>query len=926
MTQNPLPSHGEIFRQELLPRAMSYVFEVRRKRFVFAFARATVVGVAGVTVLAVIDRFLALPDWSRAILSSLLGLVVVLPVIRSGWRWGIRPGLVETCREYEGAAGLPKESLVTLAWEQRNPAPGVSSEMLAAHARELAKQVVLARPPLPSTRRVVWLAAATVVMATALMAVPNWRLPQAAARVVVFWRGYEAVNAVTFLVEPGDVDLLQGQPLTVTAQIENSSLPAVLETSRDRKHWGGIEMSPRGKSAFISIMPPLQRDRYYRVRVGEAMSEVFKVRVITTPAIRNAYLTSTPSKSGSSASRPTTQALPTITFKDSVADIRAGERLTLHVTATEPVTSARLFGPGFAYPLMIDESNRRAAYGNLPLAAVMEGETELRLQMVGERGGEGWGSLLLRTLPDTPPVAEIVRPADLTTVGIADEVELSVLAEDDQGLVDLQLEVQSSKVGRDVPIALTPGTRRVARSVRYSLAEDGLAPGDTVTLRLIATDTSRRKTVSPDVRLQLSAAAPDPLTFNRIEALFVAARRASFLTANLGRAIEVMERAALPVVDPTENQRDEQLDMARLRLATAAEQVVALQRSLGRCVRLSPSGAFSDSIEALTDRTVAVAAFAEQVAPIVGAGDPTELITWAQRARRLTAEIGEVEQALTVIRKGDVAALLLASSGSTTRPSSSLFEPELLAADAAGLNGVREAAAREIARWAAPDYASAVYESPEERGPLANRLDAAWRVEVLRPDTVARRAADLALAARAATVLMRDDEPLPADFSDMLAELHASHQAARTGRMVMPRVRVERGPEVIREMLRAYAGPVGSSVETLTLLANEVEVNLKTPIATTAPVTQPTTTAPVTRPADAPTPNLVSSERILSSLPELSGYLDSFTFGRTRRRATTGPSTQSVQDYDEASVPAEYRAAVRAYFQRLKLVEEASRP
>ena len=328
----------------------AYVRRRRRWAAVRATGWAVAVFVTAALLACLADRPLGLPVPARA---ALLAVAIVGTTATLA-----RPVARLTRRQFDTAAAAA-------AVEHRHPAFGHqlvaaasadgSADLRAELDRTTAAVIAAVGPPAVPRRpaAVAWAAAAVALAAaTGLWRWPWLDLPDLAERFVRPTAGVPAVTAVRLVVRPGPDRVIEGQPLTVTADV--SRLPAsdvvTLHVSGDGQTWAERPMAPAG-GAYAATVPAVDGDLRSFVTAGDATSPTVAVRVVRVPAVVAFRVRCDPPGS-------------TVTASDGRVDAPAGSTVTLDVVATVPLRDATVtVGPDrVATSATADPAVRRARF------------------------------------------------------------------------------------------------------------------------------------------------------------------------------------------------------------------------------------------------------------------------------------------------------------------------------------------------------------------------------------------------------------------------------------------------------------------------------------------------------------------------------------------------------------------------------------
>ena len=270
--------------------------------------------------------------------------------------------------------------------------------------------------------------------AVALARVPDLNLPRLAHRFFVPVAEVPPVTTTRLSVSPGDRDVPQGAPLTIEATAERLGDATVwLYLSDDGTTWSRSGMSWAGDGHYTYALPSIERDQWYYVAGGDAATRRFAVRVLRRPAIaefRIRYVY--PAYTG----RPP----QTVTNSDGVIEAPIGTVATVTITATEPLQSALLTAngekilmsraatEGDADGWASSASSSSSSADNVRqarLTVLKQGPYQVDLITTREQAGAGPNTMLIRAIPDRPPVVRLLGPADDVRAGPRDVVPIA---------------------------------------------------------------------------------------------------------------------------------------------------------------------------------------------------------------------------------------------------------------------------------------------------------------------------------------------------------------------------------------------------------------------------------------------------------------------------------------------------------------------
>jgi hypothetical protein len=441
-----------------------------------------------------------------------------------------------------------------------------------------------------------------------------------------------------------------------------------------------------------------------------------------------------------------------------------------------------------------------------------------------------------------------------------------------------------------LPVDDAPGadTRLVSGSRALDLASLGASMGDTIESALEARDSAGQVSRSAALRIVV--------TPNRVAD---DSRRWPTL---LGVVSQQAERAAQRAGDAALHLADaDPRGAARLARANGSD-LHDLVEALLAAVTASPSAESSVLLERLIDAVQARASELEAAgAEPASQGDPLARIRDAIGGGEQVAR--ERALAARVLKEAAEAAAILAQMANADALPPGATSDELrrdarAAAERLGLSGPDEAVRAQLAERVASASRLAANQSPvdfaaaarawaegndERDASLADRLNAAWRGEALRPGADAQRAADLQLSARAAERL-RSNDTTGDDrerFASAVQQLQSDHATRhRPDATDAERARSAAAAAEARSKLEAVAGPGDATGR-----PNEAAAALR-------------------RAAGGPSPGIV--------LNPVNASVDPRPWGDPR---PTSSDARSAPPGDEA--PGIYRDALRAYFKAI---------
>jgi hypothetical protein len=266
--------------------------------------------------------------------------------------------------------------------------------------------------------------ACTLLLATGTASIEPLHRALDAARVRLF------PSSLAIQVEPGDVRLVAGKPLTVKATV--SGMPGgfepaaivVLKTDDPPRR----EQMARDGDGFRFEIPSVSTSFLYEVTVAGVRSREYRVVVLHRPAIAQIDV---------SYQYPPHTGMPPHVEQDG-GDIYApaGTQVTVRVRSNKPLQGGSLRLSGRAMPLAgaPDDQSRETTF-------VVTRDGSYRVELTDREGlkSEPSSEYFVRVTDDRPPEVRILRPEGDRGVTPLEEVQIAAAAEDDFRLSSLEL-------------------------------------------------------------------------------------------------------------------------------------------------------------------------------------------------------------------------------------------------------------------------------------------------------------------------------------------------------------------------------------------------------------------------------------------------------------------------------------------------------
>ena len=301
-----------------------------------------------------------------------------------------------------------------------------------------------------------------------------------------------AALPIALIVEPGDIELQRGSPLTFTARVENAQPGALtLRLQDDRLNWRDYPMvldaADTGGATFSYYLPAVLKDSVYLVSLAgdEQTSRQYQISLYDLPNVEQIDVALD---------------FPAYTGEEDRIEIDGGDivaaegtEVSLTITFNKPLASAELqfadagstSGEGYVNSsLTIDGLKATARF-------TVKGDGVYRLSATDLQGLQSDAPLdyYIRAIEDQPPQLTLRRPGADQDVMPLEEVVIEVDASDDYGLSEFVLNYAVVGAGDSVVNFLPAEPVRSAQGSTLLYLEDmEVEPGDFISYYLTLAD------------------------------------------------------------------------------------------------------------------------------------------------------------------------------------------------------------------------------------------------------------------------------------------------------------------------------------------------------------------------------------------------------------------------------------------------------
>ncbi len=754
-------------------------FVARRRRV--SLVRAAGLAAAFIliwTLLAcLLDRFTQLPAWMRI---GLLVVDITIPVLLllrplCIWCFG-RIDWIAAANEVERVNPAFGQRLQTVISQLLDKREYRGSQQIIDHlVRQVADEASAQKPREAVPWRPValpWGAALVgLLAASTMMSVPSLRMPGLIRRLTHPMRSLPPITTTQLTVDPEGKSLLLGQPLTIRVRASRLPDDAIdLYTSADGNKWAQNSMVPSQMGDFLFTLASVDRDLRYYVTGGDATSPIYQVRVLRPPAVAEfrvrcdypAYLEQAPLK---------------LTSSEPNIEAPIGSSISLQMVSTEPLKSATLTSPQLK--IAMTRGNEATLWqATFPL----QKDQTLNLEMQGE-GGQSQRApvtVVMHALSDRAPTVKLLQPVEDMRLHSTDTLSVQYAAMDDHAIASLNAMIQvNGQKPTEKPLRLHGDLRRQEGEIQIDLGTLGVQAGDLLGIWILAQDRSdaKRPPVQSEQRRILvmpPAASADIATLERAAEMRRASQIAATASVELAEAVKTFDAARSGKL--SESERIVQVVRVNQSLTTVSDAAMQLNESLLRCIARSSSPQLSVALAGWIDKARSEVNAADRInSAIIDERWKEQAI--ADAITRIAADANALVAPLSVAADAEQAAAVLADlkawqamqqSPGGRGAADSFFKDLGPQVEALGGNFRSQDALailqhkidleRDLVNSQSTiDFvpgARAWVQELQKNGTaeieFSDRLEAAAIAEAVRPDSEARRTADLHLASRAA--------------------------------------------------------------------------------------------------------------------------------------------------------------------------------
>lgn len=335
-------------------------------------------------------------------------------------------------------------------------------------------------------------ALAAAVVAALFVLFPGW-FAGSLGRIVRYDTAFAAADLLELSVHPGDIEVVRGQPVTITVRASGGTVDRVSLNTRpdgridferaDLTDTSGGDGS--GDAVFTMNLPQVRATTEYYASAGGTESRRHVITVVDRPVVRSFRL---------SVSPPAYTRLPEKALDENVGDVAAlpGSTVKVDLEAGKPLAAASMvFGDGATVAMTVDDDRASGSFR-------VRGAGAYRFRLEDPEGLTNPDPISydVRVVPDEYPMIELTAPGKNLDIAGNSSVNLAITIRDDYGFSRLRLHhrMEHSKYEApsgdyaviDLPLGHAPaggggegfGRREVAFA--WDLSKLSLVPEDVV--------------------------------------------------------------------------------------------------------------------------------------------------------------------------------------------------------------------------------------------------------------------------------------------------------------------------------------------------------------------------------------------------------------------------------------------------------------
>jgi hypothetical protein len=486
-------------------------FSQRRRQLIIRrgiYAAITTL-LATMMIVAFIDWLFVLSDGVRWALSGAAYLAIIVVEWRSCWRLLVSaPGPRKLARLVEHAEPKLREDLLSAVelGEGQSGAIFDSEQFRGLVQADVAERVkkldVEKLLPAELLRRYVYLAAGIGVACVVAFALTGFQFGTLMMRALLPMANFARVSKVQVKIiepTPAEMRVPQGDTLPLVIELSGQRAnKALLETFTPSGGREVVPMNPLGHDRFSATIQVGRENVFYRVRAGDALTKKYQLEAVARPAVVQFQ---------KSYTFPAYSRLAPKVVTEENGDLAGleGSEVELRLLTNQKVRDAELrIEQGKKNTVVPLTAQGDALVAKVPLAV----SGIYRVHLVGaESGFENKFSpeYELRAQPDLVPQVELELPKQDLILPSNEIVDVRGSAADDLALAKVAQLVKINDGGWKETLLVQNSGAEAKVERRWDLFEQGVKPGDLVTMKLVATDLKGNKAESRPLQVTVTS-------------------------------------------------------------------------------------------------------------------------------------------------------------------------------------------------------------------------------------------------------------------------------------------------------------------------------------------------------------------------------------------------------------------------------------